>query len=442
VRGRRPPTAAGRQDPRPRVVIVSHLCPFPPVHGNRARLVGLLEWLRNKSFAITFILQPLDVENAHGVEELARVVDRLDVVREPSSPRSLISRVSRIVGSIARLLLPTQVVDLLVRVARTSIPRPPSSGERSSGSVARERDIDDWCWPTTRVAVRRAVRRERPIAVIAEYALLSKCLEDVSPPVMRVIDTVEVFFRNSHHFQTEGLEVPVVCTPTSEKRALSRADLLVAIQKNDARALQECCPGTRVVTVPHFCKQGVGRGDRPETGTILYVGSSNAFNVHGLRQFLDRAWPEIVGRVPEATLRIVGSVPKADGSDGAKILHVGRVTDEELAQEYRTANVVINPQVAGTGLKIKCVEALSAGCPLVTNAAGADGLEEGAGSAFCVAKDWGEFADHVVTLLRDTNERRALETQARIFARRMFSVDSAFAELDAVLHAGRPRASG
>jgi hypothetical protein len=59
-----------------------------------------------------------------------------------------------------------------------------------------------------------------------------------------------------------------------------------------------------------------------------------------------------------------------------------------------------------------------------------------------VAKDWGEFADHVVTLLRDTDERRALETQARIFAQRMFSVDSAFAELDAALHAGRPRVSG
>ena len=281
--------------------------------------------------------------------------------------------------------------------------------------------------------------REKPIAVIAEYALLSKCLDDVPPSAMKVIDTVEVFFRNPDRFQTEGLRAPVVCTPASEKRALGRADLLVAIQKNDAHALRELFPGKHVITVPHASHQDIPRRGEPAAGTILYVGSSNAFNVHGLRGFLNHAWPEILKRVPEATLRIVGSVPRVDGPDDARILHVGRVTDPQLALEYQTANVVINPQVAGTGLKIKCVEALSAGCPLVTNAAGADGLEEGAGSAFLLARDWDEFARYVIRLLEEAETRRALEAQASSFARRMFSMESAFAELDAVLSARRSR---
>jgi glycosyltransferase involved in cell wall biosynthesis len=402
------------------------------VHGNRTRFAGILEWLKKKDFAVTVILQPLDVEDGRGVEELARVVDRLEVVRSPVSRQGWVSRIKQAASVAARLLLPGRIADRLRRGEWTSVPAEPSTA-----SVAGDRDIDDWCWPTTCEAVRRAVRREHPIAVIAEYALLSKSLEDVPPAVMKVIDTVEVFFRNSNRFQTEGLEAPVVCTPASEKRALGRADLLVAIQKNDAKALQECCPGTRIVTVPHFGHQGLSRRNEPVAGTVLYVGSSNAFNVHGLGQFLDRAWPEIARRVPEATLRIVGSVPRVERANDVRILHVGRVTDQELAREYQTANVVINPQVAGTGLKIKCVEALSAGCPLVTNAAGADGLEEGAGSAFLLARDWGEFAEHVVTLLGEASARRSLELQASMFARRMFSVDAAFAELDAVLGAGR-----
>ncbi len=256
---------------------------------------------------------------------------------------------------------------------------------------------------------------------------------------MKVIDTVELFFRNPDRFQTEGLRAPVVCTPASEKRALGRADLLVAIQKNDAQALRDLFPGKHVITVPHASHQNIPRRGEPAAGTILYVGSSNAFNVHGLRGFLDHAWPGILKRVPEATLRIVGSVPRVDGFDDARILHVGRVTDHQLAREYQTANVVINPQVAGTGLKIKCVEALSAGCPLVTNAAGADGLEEGAGSAFLLARDWDEFARYVVRLLQETDTRRALEAQASIFARSMFSMESTFAELDAALGARRSR---
>jgi glycosyltransferase involved in cell wall biosynthesis len=95
--------------------------------------------------------------------------------------------------------------------------------------------------------------------------------------------------------------------------------------------------------------------------------------------------------------------------------------------------VVINPQVAGTGLKIKCVEALSAGCPLVMNRAGADGLEEGEGRAFLVAAGWEEFADHVVGILTDDRRRLVLESEARAFAERLFSPEAKFAGLDAAL---------
>jgi glycosyltransferase involved in cell wall biosynthesis len=422
---------------RPRVVIISHICPFPPVHGNRTRFIGLLAWLKKRGFAITFILQPLDVDGDRGVQELGRMVDRLDVVPRPAPSRSLLRSIQGAVGSLAQALLPDPIADRLRRVARTTTSGGSRSGDQRADLAVGGRDIDDWCWPTTCEAVRRAVDREQPLAVIAEYALLSKCLEGLPATVVKVIDTVEVFFRNPDRFEKEGLEAPAVCTPASEKRALARADVLVAIQRNDARALQECFPAKRIITVSHSAPQIIQRSPEPVPGTILYVGSSNVFNVHGLREFLDRAWPDIASRVPEVTFRIVGSVPRVDGPDDARILHIGRVTDEQLAHEYRTANVVINPQVAGTGLKIKCVEALSAGCPLVTNPAGADGLEAGAGSAFLLARDWNEFAQHVVKLLRDPDTRRGLEAQASVFARRMFSLDATFAELENVLGTGR-----
>ena len=117
---------------------------------------------------------------------------------------------------------------------------------------------------------------------------------------------------------------------------------------------------------------------------------------------------------------------------------MGQVT--ALEPEYQAANVVINPQVAGTGLKIKCVEALSAGCPLVTNAAGADGLEEGAGRAYLLARDWPDFAEHVVKLLTDAEARMTLEAHAQAFADRMFAPGTAFAELAGTLDAYRTTA--
>jgi glycosyltransferase involved in cell wall biosynthesis len=94
---------------------------------------------------------------------------------------------------------------------------------------------------------------------------------------------------------------------------------------------------------------------------------------------------------------------------------------------------VINPQVSGTGLKIKCVEALSAGCPVVMNETGADGIETGAGSAFLVAQNWDEFADHVLRILHDDAYRLAVETAAREFAQQWLAEATVFDELAPVL---------
>jgi len=76
------------------------------------------------------------------------------------------------------------------------------------------------------------------------------------------------------------------------------------------------------------------------------VGSSNPFNVHGLRQFVIQAWPRISREVPHARLRIVGSCPRVEGVEDERLVYVGRVSDEELTSEYRRAHAVINPQVA------------------------------------------------------------------------------------------------
>jgi glycosyltransferase involved in cell wall biosynthesis len=117
------------------------------------------------------------------------------------------------------------------------------------------------------------------------------------------------------------------------------------------------------------------------------------------------------------------------------------VDDAVLAGPYATASVVINPQVWGTRLKTKCVEALSAGCAVVMNQAGADGIEEGAGCAFLVAENWDQFGAHILRLLGDAVYRRQFESGARQFARTRFDPGPLFGDLDALLVARLARAS-
>jgi glycosyltransferase involved in cell wall biosynthesis len=386
------------------IVIVSHICPVPETQGNRRRLATLLRWLRDRGFRLVFVLQPLDWDGPVALPALAELVDEVIVVSRKSRARRLLDGLK----SLGR------------RAADGPDGFPPGS-------------VDAWCWSATCRAVREAVTRTHAVAVISVYVLFSRCLENLPTGVLKIIDTNEVFFRNTERFQVPGLQAPVICTPASEKEGLARADVLLAIQRNDAEALSALLPQKPVITVPHGCGP-LPQGQRePTGGTVLYVGSHNPFNVHGLREFLAHSWPRILAERPDATLRVVGKLPQLEGPVPPGVTFVGRIGDDDLAAAYRSSAVVINPQVAGTGLKIKCVEAIGAGCAVVMRKAGADGLEEGAGWAFLVAETWEEFARDVLRLLDDSAFRRAIEQGARTFAERTLSPGAVFAGLEAVL---------
>jgi hypothetical protein len=93
---------------------------------------------------------------------------------------------------------------------------------------------------------------------------------------------------------------------------------------------------------------------------------------------------------------------------------------------------VINPAIAGTGLKIKTVEALSQLRPVVAWPAGVEGVTPEA-RRFCrVATDWPEFARHVVAALTDTTALTELANHCEVLAR-LNAPDTVYAPLRRVL---------
>jgi len=400
---------------RPSVIVVAHICPFPKNKGNAARLLSLLEWLRSKGFWVVFILQPLHVDSPEFIPQLARIVDEVIVVEE----NGLLERMRRL------MLLPARVGRRVLSALYPSMRLISLDGARSDHT-----DIDSKCWPATLRAVAAAARRRRPAIVLSEYAFFSQCFAKVPASTLRVIDTVEVFSRNAEQFENSGVAANLVSTRESESVALSRADLVLAIQSDDAEFLRNLVPTKRVITVGHVFSEARPRATSLRRGIVLFVGSSNEYNRHGLEMFLANAWARIRNACPEAVLEIVGEARPSAPVTFAEVRFLGRVADEKLVELYQTAHVVINPQVIGTGLKIKCVEALSAGCPLVVNQAGADGLRDGAGTAFLIANNWDEFAEHVVRLIQNDAARLELESQARCFAADKFSRSRVFGELD------------
>jgi glycosyltransferase involved in cell wall biosynthesis len=402
--------------PRPKAVVVSPLSPIPPIHGNCRRLASLLTWLRTKGFATTLVIQPIQEFDPSHLPQVRQLVDDVVLMRLPSPSKGQRLR-RKSTGVLAR-------VPVLWRLNRFIDP------------PTRTRVVihaDRMCWRATNQTVRRLVRRDDVALIISSYAWFSCCFRRIPKRTLKIIDTVEVFQRD-RRARESIVPKAMVIDERSEKNALRRADILVAIQEYDAAALRELAPATRVVTARHVPFQTWrDRVSLPRPDSALFVGSDNPYNREGLSRFLRDAWPAVRAACPNAVLDVVGSLSEEVLGRTEGVVCHGRVTDDQLRGFYSTTAVVVVPLVAGTGLKIKCVEALSAGCPVVTTPSGAEGLDDGAGWAFLTAPDWGTFAAHVVTLLGDDATRAQLERGARAFAAVAFDPAHAFAELETAL---------
>jgi len=210
-----------------------------------------------------------------------------------------------------------------------------------------------------------------------------------------------------------------------EAERLRDADLIIAIQENERRELEQLVPGKRVVTagVDFDVVEDAGR---PSGRRVLYVASDNPMNRKALADFLRFAWPHVRRTVADAELLVAGKVSRTLDADVPGVIRLGTVDD--LQPLYAQCRAVINPAVAGTGLKIKTLEALGYLRPIVTWPSGTDGFAPEL-ARFCVSvQDWYEFSRRVAELLA-APEPRLFSGTERDEIVRLMSPETAYGAL-------------
>ena len=156
----------------------------------------------------------------------------------------------------------------------------------------------------------------------------------------------------------------------------------------------------------------------PSGKTILFVGTY-VFdsNVYGVKRFIENIWPTVHAAEPDATFRIVGG-----GWDGLSSRYkdvpgvelAGYVPD--LAEAYRDAVMVVSPIYDGAGTKIKVIEALGYGRPVIASDHSARGVARAVdeGSVVGAAND-ASMASEIVKLLQDEERAGVLGKKGRAF---------------------------
>jgi hypothetical protein len=148
-----------------------------------------------------------------------------------------------------------------------------------------------------------------------------------------------------------------------------------------------------------------------------------------IRRLLTRVWPRVLTQMPSARLRLAGRGVRAlVGS--ASIDGVDVVGETASAIDFiRDLSTLVYPIERGTGMKVKTLESLALGVPIVTTSAGAEGLASSEGIA--IEHDDAALAKRTVELLRDATLRRTRGHAARLTFERHHAPEHAAAPLAA-----------
>jgi O-antigen biosynthesis protein len=280
-----------------------------------------------------------------------------------------------------------------------------------------------------------ANRGDVDLALLSRPQVAAVCID-----TLRGFDIPLVYYGHDLHFQR--LSGQAAERMEALERDVWRAVDVVLYPSDEEAAVVSAMQGTVARAVLPYCFDDFS-APRPAVrgGAILFVGGfAHPPNEEAAVWFVNDVLPRIRERVAGARLSIVGSNPtrrvRALAADAVSV--EANVSDAELRRHYATARAAVVPLRCGAGVKLKVVEALREGLPLVTTPVGAQGLA-GLEAVASVREDAATLADAVCDLLVD-DELWVRRSAAQVaYAAERFSAEALCASLLAAIEVQSPR---
>lgn len=402
------------------MLCVSHVPPCPPRAGNEFRLLRMVHWLQATGLDVLLVICPLPGEELSPIQLTALGAEFPNVL--------VVGREGQLEYKLTRqdLLNVVRGLDgVRVRDFASVLREDRASGSRLL-SLTRS-----FCPDPLMETLAAVDAGARPFAVLVNYCFMTRCFALLRSDVLKIVDTIDVFSTKQSKVVRFGIKDSLALTTAEERHLLSEADALLAIQAEEALELRGLGVSATVITVGVDMPEPPAHMAAVEAPVALMVGSDNEMNRKGLKDFLRFAWPLIRAAVPEARLNVVGSVGKELSGHELNVTWLGRIDDLDGA--YAQSRLAINPAVAGTGLKVKTLEALSRLRPIVLWPSGVDGVSAELREYCTCVQDWFLFAESVIRILQDPAAgSRLLEARGSIA--RLLSPDHVYADFSAFLN--------
>jgi sugar transferase (PEP-CTERM/EpsH1 system associated) len=404
-----------------RVLFLTPQVPYPPQQGAALRNWGLISGLATRhEVAILSFLSP---GQSLGQADPLRAVCRIETV--PLAVRTFRDRL--------RSMLMTRQPDMALRLA--------------SESYAQR--LADWlAWESFDVVHVGGIEMAPYLGVI----------EAARPRPLVVFDNLNCEYLLQQRAFLTDLRAPARWPGAAysfvqwrrlrryEAQVCRRAGRVLAVSDADAAALRKLVPGLDVAVVPNGVDTQVYRPETPtpkpqiSKDALVFTGTMDFRpNVDAVLWFARKVLSRVRAQVPEAHFLVVGQRPhrRLDELRGAPAVALtGWVED---ARPYiAQAAVYVAPLRIGGGTRLKLLEAMAMGKPVVATRLGAEGYPVADGRELLLADTPADFAAAVVALLRAPERRVELGRVARAFVEQQYDWRAIVPRVEAVYRTKQP----
>lgn len=217
-----------------------------------------------------------------------------------------------------------------------------------------------------------------------------------------------------------------------ELDSLCKADLVVVNNPKDYRlVVGDGIEAQKIFIYPPYFYDLSGSVRNKTNHDILYYGAmQRPENNEAALWFINKIFDSIIESVPDARFIVVGNKPtkelQARASD--KIVITGFVDD--ICPYFESSLCCVAPLMMGAGVKLKIIEAMSSGIPVLTNDIGIEGIDAMAGRDYLHCTTADDYIQAVVNLANNEDEAKRIGMNGKEYIRENYdrekSVDSLY----------------
>ena len=299
---------------------------------------------------------------------------------------------------------------------------------KNSGLLSQQKSpLPDFSFVSLRNSLHKILNENKYDLFLMGYVHWAHLVDEVksTPTAIMVEDCISVNIKERTANQSD---FDLVSSLNDEIERVNKFDTAIYISDTERDMFTKKGATNKSFCIPHAVKtNSIVHSQEDFEGRnydLVFVGSDNPFNIEAVNWFLANVW-SMLGQ--QVTLAVAGDVCNSVDSskiDGKSRVHLlGRVDD--LSDLYRNSKVAICPMLHGTGLKIKIIEALSYGLPVISLPSGLTGLKV-ANQATIRVETPVEFANAVISLTSRYDEWLKVSRDAVSMIEQNYSLNAVY----------------